>query len=120
MRKKAIIRAIVLIGIAIIIFGSIYLSLYVIGNPVDGNQVFYEMSVNDENLELRVSVKGDSATAFRGWTHKQDNGTVYIDARKVLVSKLSDSGDYKTSVDLTGVDKVVLGGKAIWERENDT
>ena len=89
--------------------------LYIIGEPIDGIQMRCVSSVNDETLELRVDAL-ESAVALRNWRFKETDGTLFISARKVLVSPLFTEGSYQTSVDLEGIDRVVLGGELIWQR----
>ncbi|MBT9776285.1 hypothetical protein GPL15_07200 [Clostridium sp. MCC353] len=90
--------------------------LFIIGEPIDNIQMSCVASVNGETLELRVDAL-ESAVALRGWRFKERDGTMSISARKVLVSPLFRDGSYETSVDLKGIDRVVLGGQEIWKRE---
>lgn len=107
----------ILIGIVLIIVLSVLFKLFVIGESVDGAQVNCTTSVNGHTLELRVAAV-ESAVALRGFRYKQEGDTLFISARKVVVSPLFDEGVYETSIDLELLDKIILGGQLIWSGEN--
>ena len=113
--KKTAITASILLGIIIVFVAGGYISIFFIGSPLDGNQVFCETSLKDQTLTLQINT-AESAIGFRGWKQNTKGRTLYIDARKVLVSKFAESGTYSTVVDVENIDKVILGGKIIWER----
>lgn len=113
MKKKAAVIAGVLLGLGILLFVG-YIALFFIGSPLDGNQVSCETVLTGEALTLRINT-AESAAAFRGWKQTLRHRTLYIDARKVLVSKFASSGAYETVVDVKDIDRVILGGKLIWE-----
>lgn len=105
------------IGIAIlgIIILCILLNLFVIGEPIDGEQLAYNIMQNNSTLELQVSVSAkEPAVALRGWKFEQEGNNVFISAKKVLVSFLFSSGQYQTSIDIDGIENVYLGGQMIW------
>ena len=87
--------------------------LFLIGDPVAGGQVYCTVSENGQDLELQVDTV-ESAMALRGWKHEQDGGTLYLSARKVLVSPFFDEGHYETSIKIGAIDKIVLGGEIVW------
>ena len=105
------------IGIGIATLGMIILcillDLFVIGEPIDGKQLAYNITQNNSTLELQVSAK-EPAVALRGWKFEQEGNNVYISAKKVLVSFLFSSGQYQTSIDIDGIENVYLGGQMIW------
>ena len=105
--KKKIGIGIATLGIIIL---CILLDLFVIGEPIDGKQLAYNIT---QNLELQVSAK-EPAVALRGWKFEQEGNNVYISAKKVLVSFLFSSGQYQTSIDIDGIENVYLGGQMIW------
>lgn len=113
MKNKLKHKAMILLGIAFIIVLAFMLKLFIIGEPVDGVQVVYVTSANGQLLDLQVDTP-ESAIAFRGWKQHQDGSTLYISARKVLVSPLFHEGHYETSIDLETVETIILGGKVIW------
>ena len=96
---------------------GIFLQLYVLGEPIDGEQVYCTMSINDQSLELRI-VAIESGVALRGWKLKQDGGTLFISARKVLISPLFNKGDYETIIDLKAIDNISFGGQEIWSNQD--
>lgn len=89
------------------------IKLFVIGEPVDGGQLYFTASGDGQTLELQVNPI-ESAVALRGWRFKKDGGTLSISARKVLVSPIFSAGTFQTSIDLDGVTEVYLGGQRIW------
>ncbi len=109
--KKKIGIGIVTLGIIIL---CILLKLFVIGEPIDGNQLAYNITQNNATLELQVSAK-ESAVALRGWTFEQEGNNVFISAKKVPVSFLFSSGQYQTSIGIDGIENVYLGGQMIWD-----
>lgn len=108
--KKKIGIGIATLGIIIL---CILLNLFVIGEPIDGEQLAYNITQNNSTLELQVSAK-ESAVAFRGWKFEQEGNNVFISVKKVLVSFLFSSGQYQTSIDIDGIENVYLGGQMIW------
>lgn len=106
-------KALILLGIALIIVLTFLLKLFIIGEPVDGVQIVYVTSAHGQTLELQVDTL-ESAMALRGWKHHQDGDTLYISARKVLVSPMFHEGHYETSIDLKTIKTIILGGKVIW------
>ncbi len=108
------------IGGGIVVFGIIILcvlsSLFVVGEPVDGKQLAYNITQNNSILELQVSAK-EPAVALRGWKFKQEGKNLFISAKKVLVSFLFSSGEYQTSINIDGIENIYLGGKMIWSNK---
>ena len=113
MKKKAAITAGILLGLIMVFVVGGYISAFFVGSPLDGNQVFCETSLEGQTLTLQIST-AESAAGFRDWRQTVKDRTLYIDARKVLVSEFAHSGTYKTVVDVKDIDKVILGGKIIW------
>lgn len=87
--------------------------LLLIGEPVDGAQLAVSSQEEGNILILNIDTPA-SAIAFRGWKHHQEGSTLYIRARKVLVSPLFRDGTYQTTLDTTALTEVYLGGKLIW------
>ena len=109
--KKKIGVGIATLGITILCI--LLLKLFVIGEPVDGAQLAYNITQNDATLELQVSAT-ESAVALKGWKIEQKGNNVSISTRKVLVSFLFSSGQYQTSINIDGIENVYLGGQIIW------
>lgn len=108
------------ISIAIIVVTVLCLltNWFVIGEPIDGKQLAYTVTVDNSLLKLQV-VAEESAVALRGWKFKQDGNNLFISARKVPVSFLFSSGEYQTSVNLDGIASVYLGGQIIWDNNTN-
>ena len=90
-------------------------SWLLIGEPVDGKQLAYQITEHPSYLDLQVTAV-ESAVALRGWQLKQEGNDLFIRARKVPVSPFASHGDYLTSIDTDGIDHVYLGGHLIWIR----
>lgn len=108
--KKKIRIGITALGIIIL---CILLKLFVIGEPVDGAQLAYNITQNDATLELQVSAT-DSAVALKGWKIEQEGNNVFISTKKVPVSFLFSNGQHQTSINIDGIENVYLGGQIIW------
>lgn len=107
--KKKIGIGIATLGIIIL---CILLDLFVIGEPIDGKQLAYNITQNNSTLELQVSAK-EPAVALRGWKFEQEGNNVYISAKSTCIFLFS-SGQYQTSIDIDGIENVYLGGQMIW------
>lgn len=107
----------VILGIIVMLILGPMVKMFVIGEPVDGRQVSYTMSLNEQNLELHV-VSVESAVALQGWKYKQDGSSLFISMRKVLLSPLFSKGYYETAIDIRSIAYIYLGGQVIWQRED--
>ena len=112
--KKAFITITYALLLIVVVF---FLQFFVLGEPVDGAQVYCTTSVNNQSLELRAAAV-ESGVALRGWKFEQDGSTLLVSARKVPVSPLFDKGDYETIIDLETIDNILLGGKEIWSNKD--
>ena len=92
---------------------AIPVKLFLIGEPVDGEQLGVLMQEEGTTLTLNIATPA-SAIALRGWKYHQDGSTLYIRARKVLVSPLFRDGTYQTTIDTTLLTQIYLGSKRIW------
>ena len=111
MKKKiGIVLTILLVTAACMLSGWL-----LIGEPVDGKQLAYQITEHPSYLDLQVTAV-ESAVALRGWQLKQEGNDLFIRARKVPVSPFASHGDYLTSIDTDGIDHVYLGGQLIWSR----
>ena len=97
---------------------GILLSIFVIGEPIDGKQLYCTTSLNGQTLKLRVEPV-EPGVALRGWKFRKNNNVLHISARKVLVSALFSDGAFQTTIDLDGVTEIYLGGLKIWP-DNDS
>lgn len=102
-------------AVAIAVALGFTIKLYIIGEPADGAQLYCRTSLEGESLKLQVS-SVESAVALRGWRFKRDGNTLWISARKVLVSPLFSEGTFATTIDLDDVERVSLGGQIIFEK----
>ena len=105
-----------LLFVLLVIALSVGLKLFIIGDPVDGGQVYYSITEDGDALHLNVATSS-SAIAFRGWKFRQEGSQLYISCRKVLVSPFFSSGTYDTTIDTLKLDQVYLGGTLIWTSE---
>lgn len=89
--------------------------LFLIGEPADGNQLVVLTEEEGNELTIHVTTPA-SAIAFWGWNSTQKGNALYIRGRKVLVSSLFSSGSYSTTVDISELSEVYLGGRQIWTK----
>ncbi len=100
----------------LLILAWIPLQLFVIGEPVDGEQLSWEVQAEEDILCIHISTPA-SAVALRGLKVRQDGSTCHISLRKVLVSHLFSSGSASVEIDILKIDRVFLGGKLVWSSE---
>jgi len=93
---------------------AIPVKLFLIGDPLDAAQVHYTITEEGDALRFHVSTAA-SAIAFRGWNYRQEGNTLYIRARKVLVSPLFPSGVYTTTITPEVLTEIYFGGDLIWQ-----
>lgn len=89
-------------------------ALFVLGQPVDAGQLAYHVTEHNTTVEVQVSAL-ESAVALRGWRMRQEGGDLFLSARKVPVSALFSSGEYRTSIATEGIERIYLGGRLIWQ-----
>ncbi len=106
-----------LICVILLITGLLAFAIqgFVIGEPVDGTQLLCTAALEEDVLHVRADAT-ESAMALRGWEHWQEGTQLHIRGWKVPVSPLFRSGSYEAQVDVTGIDRVYLGGRLIWQR----
>ncbi|MEG1877880.1 MAG: hypothetical protein RR146_09965 [Lachnospiraceae bacterium] len=107
----------IIVSVLVVVVLGICINSFVIGEPIDGAQVNCTISEHANNLELQVTAI-ESAVALKGWKLDQKGTTLYISARKVLVSPLFSEGRYETLIDLKGVEQILFGGQVIWSKQN--
>ncbi len=105
--------AVIIAGVLLVIVLGFAAKLYVIGEPIDGEQVYCTASVNGQNLKLQIETV-ESGMALRGWKYKQDGSVLYISGRKVLVSPFFNEGYYEASINIELIERVLFGNKVIW------
>lgn len=105
----------IILTVLLVTAACVLSSWLLIGEPVDGKQLAYQITEHPSYLDLQVTAV-ESAVALRGWQLKQEGNDLFIRARKVPVSPFVSHGDYLTSIDTTGIDHVYLGGQLIWSR----
>lgn len=110
-RKLKILTAVFSIFIVVVL--GLLAKLFIIGEPVDGAQLYCETSTDGASLDLRIT-SVESAMAIRGVKLERDGTTLSISARKVLVSPLFPDGTVQTAVNLDGIETISLGGQIIW------
>lgn len=112
--KKVIL---IIAGVILFIGLGFMLKLFIIGEPVAGEQVHCTTAINGQMLGLQVDTD-ESAVALRGFRVHQKGGNLYINARKVLVSPFFQDGHYETSINIETIDKIILGGVTIWSSDD--
>ncbi|MEG0485134.1 MAG: hypothetical protein RR576_06770 [Oscillospiraceae bacterium] len=118
MKKKRHVKILTIaISFLVIIILGVLLNIFIVGEPIDGAQVACEISINNQNLELKVTAI-ESAVALRGWKFAKEGNALHISARKVMVSPFFDHGTFKTSIDLNEIENIFLGGQLIWQKSN--
>lgn len=111
-KNKRLKAVMIVLSILLLIVLGLIIYLYFIGEPIDGAQLSYTTSVEGKTLSLEVH-SFESAVALRGWSFEQKGDTLYIHARKVLVSPVFSSGTFQTTIDLEGIETIFLGGQMI-------
>lgn len=109
----------IITGVFLIICPGILTKLFLIGEPVASEQIYYITSADGRKLNLTVETF-ESAAALRGWKYRQDGSTLYISARKVLVSPFFREGRYETIINTEEIDQIILGGSTIWSCNPET
>ena len=104
-----------LIAAVFIIFLGIGTKLFLIGEPVDGSTVVCDVREDDHQVDIFVTTPA-SAIGFTDARLRQEDTTLYITFREVLVSSLYDSGQKSIYIEKCDLTKIVLGGKVIWEK----
>lgn len=117
MKKSYKKRLMIIIGAILVFCMGVLIKLFLIGEPVDGEQVYCTTSVNDQELTLQIDAI-ESAMALRGWKYHQNGSTLQISVRKVPVSPFFDEGHYETTLDVEGVEHIMVGNKTIWMRKD--
>ena len=90
--------------------------LFLIGTPIQTQGMSWVISTDvPGQLDIRVYSIW-SGTACRQWeTEQEPEGIVRVTCRQVLVSPLSNSGDYRAVLNTEGVNAVYLGDQLIWQ-----
>ena len=84
-----------------------------IGEPVDGAQMTY--TVASSGGEIIVSIEtSEPDMALRGWKLRQEDGILYITARKVPLAPFYSTEAHQVSFDPGVLTQVYLGGRPIW------
>lgn len=111
-------KRILLISVGVLLLGAlgILANLFLIGEPVDGEQLICTVSPEGPNLCVKVET-AESGMALRGWKQRQEGGSLSITARKVPVSAFFPEGSNTFVLGTESVDRVLVGGKVVWERE---
>ena len=115
MRKKIQI-SIAILGITVL---GVLINLFLVGEPVDGKQLAYHVAEDNAILELQVFAT-ESAIALKSWKIEQNGNDLFISARKVPVSFVFPSGEYRSSVHTDGIEHIYLGGQMIWSNKSDS
>ena len=112
MKKVLLTGLLVLLILAV----SVWVQVFLIGTPVDGNTTPIDVTEDGNVLYIHV-MTAESATAYCGERRQQDGSTLYINLRKVLVSSIHDSGYHMIAVEKDGLTSIVVGGKQVWSAD---
>ena len=102
-------------GVLLAVIAGVALKLFVIGSPVgpEGTAIFTAPVEN--GLELQVA-SISSANAFTGWNIREDEDTITITARSVLVSPWNRDGTATLSIPLRPeIREVRVFGETVWQ-----
>ena len=112
MKKKLLLAALALV----LVFGAIGLTLLVIGEPVDGEEIAIEVEDLEGQVNIYISTPA-SALAFTDAHLRQEGNVLTIHLRQVLVSPLYSSGTKMIWLEKGTETEIWLGGKCIWTAE---
>jgi len=110
---KKVLRIIFVVLLILVL--AIPVKLFLIGEPVDGSTVICDVREDDHQVDIFVTTPA-SAIGFTDARLRQEDTTLYITFREVLVSSLYDSGQKSIYIEKCDLTKIVLGGKVIWEK----
>lgn len=113
MKKRMLL---ILAGVLLLGALGILANLFLIGEPVDGEQLICTVSLEGPNLCVQVET-AESGMALRGWKQRQEGKTLYLTARKVPVSAFFSEGSSTFVLGTESMDRVLVGGKVVWEKE---
>ncbi len=99
--------------IVLCIGGCIATSTFIIGEPVDGKQLYCEITENGDELLINGGVL-DSALGLKNVRVDYEGEDAYVSVRKVLVSPLCKDGSFEAKVDIDGIKNVYVGGELVW------
>ena len=102
--------------VLLILAVSVWVQVFLIGTPVDGNTTPIDVTEDGNVLYIHV-MTAESATAYCGERRQQEGTTLYITLRKVLVSPIHDSGYHLIAVAKDDLTSIVVGGKQIWSAD---
>ena len=115
-KSKVIKIAVGCVSVLLVVTVSVLLSLFVVGKSVSVDEVHFRSKTDSESIRIIVNTTG-SAVAFKTPKAEQKGDTVYITAKKVLVSPLYDDGYFDIEVNIATAEKILLGEKIIWTKD---
>ena len=118
LKNKCIKLVLALAGTVAVVAVGFLLSLFVIGQSISGDEVHFRANNSGDSMRIIVGTS-DSGTALKNPKAKQKGDTIYITAKKVLVSSLCDDGYFDIEINISTAEKVVLGEKVIWTKESE-
>lgn len=93
---------------------------FLIGEPVDGAQIRWNITETGSELEIQIEPI-ESNVMLRGLRQRQEGETLFLSVRKVPASWLTDffgERGYDSVCTVTippeAQEKIILGGKTIW------
>lgn len=117
MKNKYVKISFAVFAVVVVIVLSALLSAFVIGQGVSGDEIAFRALTEGDVMRIIVSTP-ESAVAFKKPKAEKKGDTVYITAKKVLVSPLYDDGHFDIEVNIATAEKVVVGEKVIWTKDD--
>ena len=105
----------ILLALILVVALGLAAKLFIIGSPVDSSIISCQVQEDSNQLNIYVTTPA-SAIAFTDARLHQEDTTLYITFRKVLVSPLYDSGQKSIYIENCDLTQVILGGEIIWTK----
>lgn len=102
--NKVLKVSIIVLGIALLIGGTIYYKLFFIGNSNYEKIVINKITTSDKDITIN-GLFTDSGVAYKNYTYTLVGKELYIKVNNVLVSNKYNSGSFNISIPL-GINNV--------------
>ncbi len=112
---KTIIKIVLgILAVFIFVLGCFAVKIFVVGEEISPeNMMFYEIDLNEDEINIEGELGLFSAVAYRGYKYRIEDGCAYIKMRGVLVSSFYDSAAFDINIkgDFSGVERICVEGK---------
>lgn len=108
---KKVFRILLVLLILLILGGLAW--FFLIGEPVDGDQLVYTIDYDGQTMILDIH-SPDSGIALRDWDYRLERRILYITARKVPVTPFFSSGSFHDEIAIGNTQEIYLGNRLIW------